>query len=252
MRTTLLFLTLFSTSALCATGHYSGAPITTWNSDGRTMTLVSDFIYTDPINKKWVAPKGLIIDGASIPQAVWSIIGSPYTDKYRDASIIHDAACKEKKEPWQSVHKMFYDAMLTSGVEQWRASVMYWAVYHGGPRWKYSISVKKIPNSTESISRAMSETTKMYELGSVISFTIKPHADVFPNSVGFFGIIEAQPTLGAKSQKVDLYATIDPPQSNYITQDNINEISRLLESYEKKGKTLPTLEELQLIEPDLF
>jgi hypothetical protein len=30
---------------------------------------------------------------------------------------------------------MFYDAMLTSGVEQARALVMYGAVYRHGPRW---------------------------------------------------------------------------------------------------------------------
>ncbi|PYI48801.1 MAG: hypothetical protein DMF11_02595, partial [Verrucomicrobia bacterium] len=29
-------------------GYYSGDPITKWNSDGRTMTLLTELSYTDP------------------------------------------------------------------------------------------------------------------------------------------------------------------------------------------------------------
>ena len=29
-------------------GHYNGEPITKWNSDGRTMTLLTELRYTDP------------------------------------------------------------------------------------------------------------------------------------------------------------------------------------------------------------
>jgi len=103
--------------------------------DGRKLQLLNDLVFVDPKGKKWVAPKGYIVDGASIPRPLWSLIGSPFVGKYRMASVIHDVACEEKKRPWREVHKVFHYAMLASGVSSKRASIMYNAVYEGGPRW---------------------------------------------------------------------------------------------------------------------
>jgi hypothetical protein len=44
-------------------------------------------------------------------------------------------AYDEKKESWQEVHRAFYDAMLASGVEAQKASLMYIAVYEASQRW---------------------------------------------------------------------------------------------------------------------
>ena len=101
-------------------GHYTGEPVTKWNPDGRTMTLLTELRYTDPHGEMWVAPIGSVVDGASIPQLAWSIIGSPLTGTYRDASIIHDVACVTKTKAWRLVHEVFYFAMLASGVEAWK------------------------------------------------------------------------------------------------------------------------------------
>ena len=49
-------------------GYYSGDPVTKWNPDGRTMTVVSELRYTDPKGVVWVAPIGSVTDGASIPR----------------------------------------------------------------------------------------------------------------------------------------------------------------------------------------
>lgn len=103
--------------------------------DGRKLKLLNDLVFIDPKGKKWVAPKGYTVDGASIPRPLWSLIGSPLVGKYRIASVIHDVACEEKKRPWREVHKVFHYAMLASGVSSKRASIMYNAVYEGGPRW---------------------------------------------------------------------------------------------------------------------
>ena len=83
-----------------------------------------------------LARKGSRIDGASIPQVLWST-GGPYEGKYRDASVIHDVYCDEapKTRTWQAVHRMFYDGMLASGVADTRALFMYGAVYRHGPKW---------------------------------------------------------------------------------------------------------------------
>jgi hypothetical protein len=99
------------------------------------MRLVAPFGFLDKRAKSWSVPIGTKVDGASIPQALWSLVGGPFEGKYRDASVIHDYYCDVRLEPWRDVHRLFYEAMLVSGVSESRAKVMYAAVYFGGPRW---------------------------------------------------------------------------------------------------------------------
>ena len=73
-------------------GYYNGEPVTKWNPDGRTMTLLTELRYTDPKGNVWVAPIGSVVDGASIPRYLWSIMGGPFEGKYRNASVLHDVA----------------------------------------------------------------------------------------------------------------------------------------------------------------
>jgi hypothetical protein len=124
-------------------GKFVGNVETRWLDDGRQMELLSDFEYIDPRGKHWLAPKGSIIDGASIPQFFWSseYVGGPYEGKYRKASAIHDVACAQRNEPWEAVHKVFEEAMLASGEDKTRVLLMAAAVYHFGPRWPQRKSV---------------------------------------------------------------------------------------------------------------
>ncbi len=122
-----------------AWGTFSGPVKATWLDDedknSRKMRLLADFSYTDPQGHIWLAPNGSIIDGASIPQFFWSAVGGPFEGSYRRASVVHDVACQKRSSPWQSVHRMFYFAMLAGGVAESKAELMYAAVYHFGPRW---------------------------------------------------------------------------------------------------------------------
>jgi hypothetical protein len=118
-------------------GSFSGNPKTEWIED-LNYKLLEEFSYTDKAGKTWIASKDSVVNGASIPRAFWTIIGSPTTGKYRNASIVHDTACEGKVETWQDVHLMFYEACRCGGLGEKKAKVMYWAVYHGGPRWKKS------------------------------------------------------------------------------------------------------------------
>ncbi|MGZ5545402.1 MAG: DUF1353 domain-containing protein, partial [Limisphaerales bacterium] len=88
-------------------GHYDGEPVTKWNPDGRTMTLLTELRYTDPHGQVWVAPIGSVVDGASLPRYLWSIMGGPFEGKYRNASVLHDVAYDEHKRPWQDCDRMF-------------------------------------------------------------------------------------------------------------------------------------------------
>lgn len=118
-----------------AFGFFEGDVVTKWITDDLEMELVEPFVYVDAAGKRWTAPRGSIINGASIPSMFWSVIGGPFEGRFRKASVLHDAACDEKTESWQDVHRMFYDACRCSRVGVGKAQTMYWAVYHFGPRW---------------------------------------------------------------------------------------------------------------------
>jgi hypothetical protein len=120
-------------------GHFTGEPVTKWNPDGRTMTLLTELRYTDPNGELWVAPVGSEVDGASIPRYLWSIMGGPFEGKYRNASVLHDVAYGERKRPWQDCDRMFYNAMRCSGVSAVEAKTMYYALYRFGNHWKFPI-----------------------------------------------------------------------------------------------------------------
>lgn len=125
-----------NTEELKKYGYFSKDKINVlWLNKGRKAKLLETLLFTDPDGNKWVASKGHIIDGASIPAPFQPLVGTPYGGKYVMASIIHDVACDEKKKPWQKVHQVFYQAMLASGVAPNKARLMYTAVYEGGPRW---------------------------------------------------------------------------------------------------------------------
>jgi len=105
------------------------------NDGTRRVKLLEDLIFIDSKGKKWTAKKGHVVDGATIPEFFQGFIGTPYGGQYVLASVIHDVAYDEKKESWQDVHQAFYDAMLASGVEAKKASLMYIAVYEASERW---------------------------------------------------------------------------------------------------------------------
>jgi len=123
-------------------GSFEGKVQAEWLPDGRSMRLLAPFAYTDPAGVIWEAHAGAVVDGASIPRVAWSGIGGPFTGKYRNASVVHDVACDAKKAQWEEVHEAFYWAMRASGVKDWRAKVMYGAVYHFGPRWPQETSLE--------------------------------------------------------------------------------------------------------------
>ena len=121
--------------------RFEGDFLVTLLDDGRNIRLESDLVFIDPNDVRWAAPKGAVVDGASIPKGFWSIIGGPLEGKYRNASIIHDWFCDKRTRTWQATHRVFYDGMIASGVGIAQAKLMYYAVLWGGPRWEERVSV---------------------------------------------------------------------------------------------------------------
>ncbi len=121
--------------AAAATGAFKGEVVTRWADDGRGMILTAPFEYIDPSGKQWPVPAGTTVDGASIPRFFWTVIGGPFEGKYRNASVVHDFYCQVRTRPYLDVHKVFHEAMVTSGVPDQTGWLMFQAVNNFGPRW---------------------------------------------------------------------------------------------------------------------
>lgn len=198
-------------------GKYVGEVIARWQADGRSMELLANFSYLDPKGIQWDAPIGSIVDGASIPQFAWSIIGGPFEGKYREASVIHDVACDEHKRPWQDVHKAFYTAMMASSVNSLKAKVMYGAVYHFGPRWTVVREIVQA-SSPESVQRGCINLSG--DMSTCVEVPATPGvSQVFRN-------------------KIEV-----PPAPRELQQDDFGRLAKEIESREA-GPTPMSLEEI--------
>ena len=124
--------------------HFEGNVDARWlveEGEDRKMQLLADFAFSDSTNFKWEAKVGDIVDGASIPEAIWSeVVGTPFIGDYRRASVVHDVACDKHIKTSKDAHRMFYEAMLADGTSQARALLFYTAVRLFGPQWEATVS----------------------------------------------------------------------------------------------------------------
>jgi hypothetical protein len=111
--------------------------------------LEGQFRFRDPNGLLWSTPAGAEVDGASIPQAFWSFIGGPFEGAYINASVIHDHYCVTKERTAHDTHRNFYYGMRASGVPDWKAKLMHWAVSTFGPSWKLERRIVLIQRCTK-------------------------------------------------------------------------------------------------------
>ena len=100
------------------------------------------FGYVDPLGVHWDVPAGFETDGASIPAAFKPFIGGSWTENYVRAAVLHDFYIRRLTAAPETVHRLFFHALLASGTEPDRAKLMYWAVRNFGPQWR-SIDLAK-------------------------------------------------------------------------------------------------------------
>lgn len=130
-------------------GEFSATPkiefIDTPGAPNRVVRVIEDFTFTQASDGTvWAAPSGSLVNGASIPRVLWSLVGSPFTGDYVYASIVHDVACDTRSRPWRATHYMFYQACLAGGTRPGRAKLMYLAVRNFGPRWPEPALVEQL------------------------------------------------------------------------------------------------------------
>lgn len=115
-------------------GKFQGSVEALWlMHDGadRDMRVLKGVVYETPNKKRWEAPAGSVVNGASIPRLLWSVIGSPYVGDYRRASVVHDVACETPKVPRKAADRMFYYACRADGCGWLQAKVLYIGVRIG-------------------------------------------------------------------------------------------------------------------------
>jgi hypothetical protein len=142
---------------LMSHGSFSGDPQTLWLTENeipdRKMQMLADFSFTDPAGVVWLTPKDYVVDGASIPRAFWTLVGSPYTGDYRRASIVHDKACDHASgntSACRKAHRMFYHACRAGGCSIPEATLLYIGVRIGDvwplvPAWSPLIAAPEGP-----------------------------------------------------------------------------------------------------------
>lgn len=114
---------------------FNGQVMSTWGDDGRHMIIDRLLTFTDKNGKVWSAPRGSVVDGASIPRPVWHLIGSPFCGRYRRASVIHDVYYTMRTELRADVNKVFLEMMAYDNVPIIKRRLMYWAVELFSERW---------------------------------------------------------------------------------------------------------------------
>lgn len=127
-------------------GKFSGDPKTQWLTEAgpdRRMQVLERFVFTDPKSRVWEAPAGSVVDGASIPRPLWTVVGSPYTGDYRRASIVHDVATPPgtTADARAAADRMFFHACRAGGCPLLEAIALYVGVRIGAyiehvPAWK--------------------------------------------------------------------------------------------------------------------
>jgi hypothetical protein len=127
-----------ATDTDCFTGKLGLVDIPPVEED-KDKALEYDFGFVDSTGTGWQTNSGDPTNGASIPKALQWIVGQPFDPLFVPASVIHDRYCDKIRSrrvyPWKATHRMFYEALLATGVSPSKARLMYYAVYSFGPRW---------------------------------------------------------------------------------------------------------------------
>ena len=177
-------------------GYFTGLPIRAtflvdqpgdaqWNR----IQLLSGIAYFDGNDTLWDAPKGTISDGASIPRAFWSIVGSPYTGPYLPAALIHDVGCDRKTRTWEDTHRAFLHAMLASNVSSGQAMLLFSAVYLFGRRWGPKETVRVQTMSSKAAHNALDDSLATRQALALSTSPIGTQLELISRTIKGHGLI---------------------------------------------------------------
>lgn len=120
--------------------------------------ILLEDVVVESLGYKITVKKGFDFDGASIPQALWSVYGNPLSGKFRIAALVHDALYASEYFPRELADAIFLDLMKQHGVGYIKLQTMYYAVRSAGwyvwrlhdkeevKKYKEFVNVEKISN----------------------------------------------------------------------------------------------------------
>jgi hypothetical protein len=95
---------------------------------GEQLFRVTDILHYSNKKLDIFILSGFEFDGASIPKSLWSVYGCPFGGLYTLASCLHDALYSTHLFGKADADRLFYEAMIASGVDRRTAIQMYLAV----------------------------------------------------------------------------------------------------------------------------
>jgi len=115
-----------------------GAEYTKANVCGHIM-LTKDYAFCVDGKTYWL-PKGYVCDGASIPRAFWSIIGSPFDPEKVPAAFVHDALYLTHAFSRSDADEILFQLLQQGGCRLRTARTM-WAAVRSCAQFAWSMSV---------------------------------------------------------------------------------------------------------------
>lgn len=94
--------------------------------------ILLEDVEVEALGYKIKVKAGFDFDGASIPRALWSVVGNPLTGKYKVAALVHDGLYASEVLPRTVADQVFLELMKKEGVGYAKRYAMYWAVRAGG------------------------------------------------------------------------------------------------------------------------
>jgi len=113
-------------------GRFESTPEVQYLHGGMRVRLLADFVYHDSTPRRWIAPKGLVSDGASIPREIWSTIGSPLGGPHFFGALLHDARYRLGDCTKDEADLLLWDACLCGGCTELQARIIAQAVAVAG------------------------------------------------------------------------------------------------------------------------
>ena len=94
--------------------------------------ILLEDVTVEALGYRITVKKGFDFDGASIPQALWSVYGNPLSGKFRIAALVHDALYASQKVSRELADAIFLDLMKQHEVGYLKRQTMYYAVRSAG------------------------------------------------------------------------------------------------------------------------
>ena len=92
-------------------------------------------VFRQANGKEWVSPPGSVVDGRAVPTIFVQLVGQPLDSSFVKSAVSYEVAVRNKQRTWQAAQRMFYEAVLTEGIEPSEAKAMYLLLSGSGTRW---------------------------------------------------------------------------------------------------------------------